>query len=156
MFLYDRKSIPYSDGNYNSQGFIMENEDGNACTGSHAVYNTGVVSFTTDVYIANITKKQYIYCEGDVHGNRYYRAFCVGVQGGNEVFVEINSKFPIKADYVETVTAPFSYTLGWNTIGAFSDASGTNVYNAMYDGTTASSGTMTHKTPFVDDDSYIT
>lgn len=80
----------------------------------------------------------------------------MGINNGN-VFVEINTSNPITADYVETISAPLTYKKGWNMFGVYSDATDTRVYNVMYDGTTSSSGGITHTMQqFVDNTAYIT
>jgi hypothetical protein len=53
----------------------MEDPRADACTPSNAAYNTGVVSFTTYIYIEDLTSKQYIFCESEASGNKYNRAF---------------------------------------------------------------------------------
>ena len=97
----------------------------------------------------------YIYCEGPTQGNRYYRAFCFGIQNGNTAFVEINTAYPVYADTVETKTDALTYTLGWNRFGISSDATGTTIYNVMHDGTTSQTGNIVHTKQFTDDNGYL-
>ena len=155
-YWYAQKTIPSLTSNYDSQGFIHEFDNSNAWALSNNIFDVGVVSAIIDVYIANITKKMYIYWEGPTQGNRYWRAFWFGVQNGNTAFVEINTAYPIRADTVETQTASLTYTLCWNRFGVYSDNTGTYIYNVMYDGSTSQTGKITHSVQFTDDSKYLT
>jgi hypothetical protein len=65
----------------------------------------------------------------------------MGIENGN-AFVEINTSTSLKGDYVETVTTPLDYQLGWNMIGVYCSGSTTEIFNVMPDGTTDSVTTV--------------